>query len=242
MKSLDEQFSIYRQQNMNLIDCIIYREQKEILDIFPESELAAQIISDLEVLANVSGLQRKLTDIVLQNLLKKSNKNPSIIEVCGGSCWLLRSVISKTNNSNIYSVGSDFSERHIETNKITFNNLNIEWLVADATNLPQSDLIFDISLNCQALHHFPPSVVVKILKELKKVSKKVLVFDLRRTFYGPLLMKLLSPFYSRNFISDGIISHRRAYNIQEMRYIIESSNLPYKISRLTPVGMLLESI
>jgi ubiquinone/menaquinone biosynthesis C-methylase UbiE len=241
MESFDEKFAFHRKQNMTLVDRLIYRDQSELLDRYPESTLAAEIIRDLELFATSSGLLQKLTNVALKKI-NNNIDNLSIIEVCGGSCWLLRSVISKIGHSEIYSVGSDLSQHHIETNKAKYNKRNIHWLVADATDLPERDLRFDLSLNCQALHHFSPHKVVKILKEMNRASKKAIIFDLRRTFYGPLMMKLLSPFYSSFFISDGIASHRRAYSIQEMKFIIKSANLPYKISHYTPVGMLLESI
>ncbi|MNG20798.1 hypothetical protein D3C84_1050840 [compost metagenome] len=69
-----------------------------------------------------------------------------------------------------------------------------------------------------------------------------MIFDLRRTFYGPAFVRILSPFYSESFIGDGVISHRRAYSIQEIRFIIQYANLPYRVSSFTPVGMLVESI
>ena len=244
MNSFEDQFATYRQQHLGFVDRLIYQEKPEILDLFPESESAAEIVRVLEAFANASGLQRKLTNLVLKNLRAQVGGSTSVIEVCGGSCWLLRNITSQVNQGEFYihAVGSDISERHIETNKTEFGHMNIEWLIADATDLTFSDLKFDVALNCQALHHFPASTVIRLLQELKRISKKVIIFDLRRTFYGPTLVQFLSPFYSRNFISDGIASHRRAYSIQEMKFIINIADLPYKVTPFTPVGMLVESI
>ena len=244
MIPFEEQFAAYRQQHFGFVDRLIYREKAEILDLFPESELAAEVVRDLEALANASGLKRKLTDFILKNIRAQVAGSVSVIEVCGGSCWLLRSVTSQVDHGefHIHAVGSDLSQRHIETNTTAFRHMNIEWLVADATNLLFSNLKFDIALNCQALHHFPVGIVIKLLRELKRISKKVIIFDLRRTFYGPALVQSLSPFYSSSFISDGVASHRRAYSIQEMEFIIRIADLPYKVTPFTPVGMLVESI
>ncbi|HHX0887809.1 TPA: class I SAM-dependent methyltransferase [Pseudomonas aeruginosa] len=244
MPVFEERFATYRQQHLGLVGKLIYREESEILDLFPDSESAAEVVKDLEDLASSSGLQRKLTKIALDQLRIQPNDKVSAIEVCGGSCWLLRSLLLQAENIGlrINAVGSDISQRHIETNKEAFGDMNIKWTIADATDLLHPDGNFDLALNCQALHHFPADMVIKLLTELNRVAKKVLIFDLRRTFYGPAFVKLLSPFYSKSFINDGVISHRRAYSIQEMRFLIELADLPYRVTPFTPVGMLVESI
>ncbi|MDB5984485.1 MAG: Methyltransferase type 11 [Pseudomonas sp.] len=243
MQAFEEQFTAYRQQHLGLVGKLVYREESEILDLFPESESAAEVVRDLEALAIASGLQRKLTRLILDQLLLQVADRASVIEVCGGSCWLLRNVVSQANTIGvcINAVGSDLSRRHIEANQETFGHTKIEWSIANATHLLYPDRRFDLALNCQALHHFPAGMVVELLRELKRVARKVLIFDLRRTLYGSAFVKLLSPFYSKSFINDGVVSHRRAYSIQEMEFIIQRAGLPYRVSPFTPVGMLVES-
>lgn len=245
MQALEEQFSIYRMQHLGWIGKLLYRDEREILDLFPDSDSATEVIKDLEALANTSGLQRKLTKFALRKLQTQPQKEElSVIEVCGGNCWLLRSLLlrAKSINLNLNAVGSDISNRYIETNEKAFEGMGIKWTAADATDLSYSDCQFDLALNCQALHHFSADKIVRMLSELKRAAKKVIIFDLRRTVYGPLFVKLLSPFYSKSFINDGIISHRRAYSIQEMKFLIKISGLPYRVEPFTPVGMIVESI
>lgn len=244
MQAIEERFAIYREQHLGLVGKIIYREQAEILDQFPESESAAEVVRDLEKLAITSGLQRKLTELILKRLQAQAANNTSVLEVCGGNCWLLRRVISQTDKIGFYvdAVGSDISQLRIKMNKASLAHVNMGWSVADATDLWYEDQQFEFALNCQALHHFPVDAAIKLLRELKRVARKVIIFDLRRTLYGPIFVKMLSPFYSQNFINDGIASHRRAYSIEEMRFLLKVSDLPYRASPFTPVGMLLESI
>lgn len=243
MQAFNLQFEAFRAQHLGVLGKMIHKEQSEILDLFPDSEAAANVIRDLEVLANISGLKKKLSQNIIRSIAYLNIGGSSIIEVCGGSCWLLRAVLesAKIRGVEISAVGSDISVQHIESNSASFQAFDINWVTADATRLPYEDKKFDVAFNCQALHHFPPALVVQVLREMSRVARKVVVFDLRRTWYGPVFVKLLTPFFSKSFISDGVISHRRAYSFKEMEYLILSASLPYKVRRFTPVGMILES-
>jgi hypothetical protein len=81
-----------------------------------------------------------------------------------------------------------------------------------------------------------------VLKEVVRVGRDISLFDLRRTSYGVAMMGLIAPFYSREFIRDGITSHRRAYSMNEMRFLIEKLDLSLAVRRFLPVGMLVESL
>ncbi|MDP3795458.1 MAG: class I SAM-dependent methyltransferase [bacterium] len=244
MQTLEKCFADYRMSNFGLVGKLVYQDKPEILDIYPESDEAAQVVRDLESLAISSGLQKKLTDMLFKKFNSMSNINNSILEVCGGNCWLLRSAVAHATAKGlrIHAVGSDLSKQHVVSNQERFPNASIEWIVADATRLLFRDHEFDLVINCQALHHFQPMLVIEILKELNRVARKVVIFDLRRTVYGSTFVKLLTPFYSKSFISDGIASHRRAYSISEMKYLIQAAGLPYIVKPFTPVGMIVESI
>ncbi|WP_435634689.1 class I SAM-dependent methyltransferase [Pseudomonas solani] len=218
-------------------------DDPEILDLFPESKEAANVVKDLETLANKSGLKNKLSHLVVNVISSQNLKSASVIEVCGGSCWLLRAVEDKAKNNGVAlsAVGSDFSVQHIENNRSRYTGSGVKWVTADATKLPYKDKQFDVAINCQALHHFAPGTVMQVLREMSRVAEKVIVFDLRRTWYGPIFVKLISPFFSKSFISDGVASHRRSYSIEEVEYLIQTTGVPFRVKRFTPVGMILES-
>lgn len=63
-------------------------------------------------------------------------------------------------------------------NKNKFGIRNVSFKTCDATNLASfSDNEFDIATMSLALHQFSPSLYSFILKELKRISKKIIIVD-----------------------------------------------------------------
>jgi ubiquinone/menaquinone biosynthesis C-methylase UbiE len=89
----------------------------------------------------------------------------------------------------------------------------------DALALPYGDASFDIALCTLALHHFAPDDAVLLLRNLARVGRHVLVFDLARSplaYYGVILL-------TRALAMDAMTRHdapasvRRGYIVNEVR-------------------------
>jgi SAM-dependent methyltransferase len=238
MSSIEHRLDQFRLATSGPVDRLVYRQQPELLDLQPGSQGAARVIRDLERFAAVSGLSRQLTNHFLGRLPTAPDAKPvKILEICAGSGWLsrdlgkhigrgsLRAEITTTDLSPPAGARPDVSN----------------WQTADATELPFADKSFDLVVCAQALHHFDPPTLARVLCEAVRVGQKVSLFDLRRTGYGWIMMALIAPFYSREFIRDGMISHRRAYSLDEMRFLIGDIGVPLAARRFLPVGMLVES-
>lgn len=74
-------------------------------------------------------------------------------------------------------VGIDLNERFISYAKKRYNK---QFFVMDATNLPYPDQEFDMALLLSMMHHFSEADLRKILKEVARVARRVIVVDLVR--------------------------------------------------------------
>lgn len=104
-------------------------------------------------------------------------------------------------------------------------NLSVER--ADAMALAYPDESFDIALCTLALHHFGPDDAVRVLRNLGRVGRHVLVFDLVRTWGAYGWAYLLTRITTRDAITrhDGPASVRRAYTARELRQLAVRAGL-----------------
>ncbi|MCK4225218.1 MAG: class I SAM-dependent methyltransferase [candidate division Zixibacteria bacterium] len=68
-------------------------------------------------------------------------------------------------------MGIDLSEDMLRIAKRKNGYENVEFVIADASNLPSKDNYFDISCISFGLHEMPNSVREKVLKEMSRVTK-----------------------------------------------------------------------
>lgn len=97
----------------------------------------------------------------------------------------------------------------------------------NALALTYPDLSFDVALCTLALHHFAPEDAVQVLRELGRVGRRVLVFDLERSllaFVGAVILTHL-PGMEAMTGHDGPASVRRAYTAPELRELARRAGL-----------------
>ncbi|WKB50717.1 methyltransferase domain-containing protein [Eleftheria terrae] len=238
MPTLDALLDDFRRANSRWIDSWLFQQKPEILDLYPGSEAAEKVVRDLERLATAFPLGEQLAEHFAARLapLPGATRTTRILEICAGSGWLSRRLAARLERS-----GCDFE---ITVSDLCAPRCDVHRIVscaADATDLPFEDRSFDLLICAQSLHHFAPSALTQVLKEATRVAKVVSIFDIRRTIQGLLFLAAISPFYSREFISDGFTSYRRAYSPEEMRFLISELALPLQVKRFLPIGMLIET-
>ena len=97
----------------------------------------------------------------------------------------------------------------------------------DALALTYPDKSFDVTLCTLALHHFAPDDAVRALREMGRVGRRVLVFDLVRSplaFVGAVVLTHL-PGMEAMTGHDGPASVRRAYTAPELRELARRAGL-----------------
>jgi ubiquinone/menaquinone biosynthesis C-methylase UbiE len=106
---------------------------------------------------------------------------------------------------------------------------------ADALALPYADDTFDASMLSLALHHFEGDAQLRVLREMARVSKQlVLVNDLERTRLNYLGARLLAATYWRgNRLTrhDGPLSVLRSFTRKELQSIGRAAGLKDRVAR-----------
>lgn len=100
----------------------------------------------------------------------------------------------------------------------TANHPSLQFLQADARELPYADGAYDVVMCNLALHHFEPHAAQALLREMRRVAAVTpLVCDLRRAALGVVGAWLFSRLASRNRLTrhDAPLSARRAYTPDE---------------------------
>jgi ubiquinone/menaquinone biosynthesis C-methylase UbiE len=136
--------------------------------------------------------------------------------------------------------GIDISESMIQTaqtRKLNDKILNVDFEVADATNLFQFNSgDFDISTISLALHQFDPELYTPILNEMKRIAHKILIVDyavpLPRSLTGytaRFIEFLAGREHNRNF--------RKFYKLGGLEPILENHQLKISSKRIFSSGI-----
>lgn len=215
-----------------------YFDSPEILDVYADSSAARRRVHrDLERLARITGLYRMLLKEIKVILL--DCKAPKIIDVCCGAGGFTHALADALVDADI--VGVDLVRRETDTGGAEPQS-RPRFEVGDARRLPYADRSFDLCVNLQSLHHFSADDVVAVVAEGLRIAHRIFFFDLRRTLYGPSFVRLWAPLMSREFIHDGVASHRRAYNVAELRFLlVETAGLAVRVRPFLPVGLVVEA-
>ncbi len=237
--TLNSRFAQFREANFSLVDRWVFQDKKEILDVEPNSVRAVQVACDLDRL-NQWFLYPELVKRLSKKIDSTSEKDRlKIIDVCTGFGGLSRYLIgwAEKKGLSLEILGVDSSSAIIREAQL---NSDIPFTVADASRLPFKNGQFDIALNVYALHHCDAQAVVDMLVESARIAEAFLFYDLRRTVYGFITAQLDRLLFSDDFVHDAVASHRRAYSIKEMQFLVEEAGVNAAVTRFNH-GVIIES-
>jgi SAM-dependent methyltransferase len=97
----------------------------------------------------------------------------------------------------------------------------------DALALTFDDGSFDFALCTLALHHFAPDDAVRLLRELARVGRRVLVYDVQRARLAYLGVIALTRLLRMDPMTchDAAVTVRRAYSTRELRALAARAGL-----------------
>jgi ubiquinone/menaquinone biosynthesis C-methylase UbiE len=110
----------------------------------------------------------------------------------------------------------------------------------DALAMPFAAASFDLVTCNLFLHHFHGATAQRLLDEMTRIARRAVVInDLERGWVPWLVMKMLSPGFSRLVRYDGPVSVRQAYTAPELARLAGAR--PHTVVRLFPyrLGLIL---
>lgn len=115
----------------------------------------------------ISRVRDKVVDLV------DAEKGSKILDVCTGT-----GKQSFAFGKRGYSViGIDLSEDMLKIAERKNRYKNVRFILADASNIPFEDNYFDVSCISFGLHDMPHGIREKVLDEMNRVSKKIVIID-----------------------------------------------------------------
>ena len=124
---------------------------------------------------------KKVIDPILasgqRRIVNSLRKGDRVIDIACGTGSLSLAMSDKCE----YVLGIDLSDEMISLASATAakNNIaNVSFELRDATHLSHiKDKSFDKAVSSMAIHQFDPDLAIKILKEMKRISKSVVIMD-----------------------------------------------------------------
>ncbi len=171
----------------------------------------------------------------------------SVLDVGAGSGELLREIakFGRKQNRNAKLFGLEYNQRSAESINLESTDFSeISAVRGTGFSLPFDDNSFDYTICSLFTHHFTDENVIKLLAEMKRVSKRgVFVIDLHRhaIAYG-LYKTFCVAFRISNLVrEDGSLSVLRGFKPNEFNSLAEKANLKnIKVSRHAPYRLVLK--
>src|SRR5215472_2718000 len=154
----------------------------------------------------------------------------SLLDVASGSADIPLAVARWAKHAGVMAriVAADISPQIVTiAREMSTDTPAITVEQQDALHLPYPAGSFDIALCTLALHHFAPEQAVEVLRNLARVGRRVLVFDVERASLAYAGVVALTRLLRMNYMTchDGPVSVRRAYSAAEMRAMAAQAEL-----------------
>jgi len=189
-----------------------------------------RIVEALDRTHRVLGTYRRLCRLLLPVVADVAR--PRVLEVASGHGKLAIAIEKAFASLDISAAvtGSDLAPELVALaqrnalgagSPVTFQRL-------DATQLNLPDDSMDLVVNALSMHHLPFDSLVRALSEMRRVSRRAVVFDLWRApaLFAPAAAVMLALSFSFDCTHDGMISMRKAWGTEEWRLAAELAGWP----------------
>jgi len=212
------------------------------------SEEYERFLQEIRLVNRFAGDTRALKKSLIREIRKSELQSFSVLDVGAGSGELLRVIAGfarktkrRTNLCGV-ELNSRSADAILEESQAFGEISSVQ---TTALDLPFADKSFDYGICSLFTHHFTDENVIKILRELARVSRrKIFVIDLHRHrmayfFYQLFCAGLrISPLVRE----DGSLSILRAFVPVELEILAERADLKnVRVSRCLPFRLVLEA-
>lgn len=188
-------------------------------------------LAELRSINRFFGDTRALKKSLLREIEGGDLKEFSVLDVGAGSGELLRVIAdyARDNKAETKLFGLELNARSAEaTLEESKSYPNIFSIRGNALNLPFADQTFDYALCSLFTHHFTDESVIKILSEMRRVSRrKIYVIDLHRHPIAYYFYTTAGKVFSKNRLirSDGALSILRSFKPGELADLSKRAGL-----------------
>lgn len=229
--------------------------------VYPERQVLAEKMDDpsrtpaelgqalrhIDVLNSVFFGFAAVNKRIKQLLRTHESKSIRVLDVGCGSGKHLRQIrsLARQHSLEFSGVGVDISSSVISVANGTEDGHHpaIEYVVADALELPFGSHSFDLVVASLFFHHMDDRDIIAALKELNRVGKVVIINDLVRSklaFWGLTLVTRLLPFCPM-VKHDGPVSVKRSFVTDDFVRISSDSGIPMSVKRVPLFRILAET-
>jgi ubiquinone/menaquinone biosynthesis C-methylase UbiE len=215
------------------------RNRAELLDQKQGSEREVE-----KSLRDIARINRYLGGAaVVENALwplLEGRKRATILDIGTGSADIPRRLVQSAAKRGVelQIIAADLLERHLSVAQRDCEGFpTIHPLAADAFSLPILDGGVDVVLASLFLHHFRPPEIIALLREFERVSRIGFICnDTVRDNVPLAFFRLTAPVFAKSYLTryDGAASILRAYTVEEMREVVESSGVKAEVKEHFP--------
>lgn len=165
--------------------------------------------------------------------LARINGAASVVDLGTGSGKLARLVAkwAAARRKTVRVVALDLSARHLSIARGQFHETpTVNPVQADVLALPFASGQIDYFVSSLFMHHFPPTLLVNLLRETYERSRRGIVMsDLSRGYLPLAGFHLIQPVFGRHYVTryDGIVSIKRAYTAADLRILAREAGLTH---------------
>lgn len=169
---------------------------------------------------------------IVRRALRQAGDVQRVLDVPCGTGRCLRSLGPRIP----YLVGGDLSRDMIDISRRHHSDLGqprglLAYVQCDAERLPCGDASFDLVLTGRFMHHLPPDVRVRVLREFARVSRAWVLVDFNMQFGLKYHLR-----QARSFLKGRPLNRQRMSPIQVAQELAEAG---LQVERIYPVSWLL---
>jgi SAM-dependent methyltransferase len=208
-----------------------------------------RFLHEIRFINRFLGDRRALQKTLFHEIENKNLRSFSVLDVGAGSGEILQTIaeFARKNGRDANLTGIDLNEFSAESISHESEDFNeIKAVRGDALSLPFADGSFDFAICSLFTHHFTDENVVKILREMQRVSRRgIFVIDLHRHGIAYFLYKLFcSAFRISPLVrDDGLLSIKRSFRPNELKKLATMSGLDdTTVRRVSPFRLVLTAV